>query len=1054
MSAAPEAGMIDEGTVRSFVKMLHDAAASALKGASDPGVLQLDFLHPNGGAMQTVRFPIGAVDAMADSAISAASNGLNVYVEGRTVDTRASAGRGKANATRGVFAFVDDSDGEKGKAGDLKLSPTWSVESSPGNCHNWLLLDRALTPEQAEPLGRALRAWIGSDSATAKLTQPYRVAGTPNYPDAKKRARGRVVSPTRILSVAGPVWSATDLAGVVPAAPEKATAHVPGGRSGATSSTVEDLAADTGEDRSGRFYDAIRAAVRAGMLPADVEDVFRRYQDGCASKYLKPYDRLADEIARAWAKVAATVEDEAEAVAAGIEPTYPDHSVPVDEARAAVRKTLEDHLAVGPGVRAVRVSTGVGKTQAAAELVAADVVRRRALEDVRPVLYAVPTHKLGGEVEALFEAGGVSARVFRGRTAPDPDMPDTGRLMCLDPEAVELALSLGAPVSTTCCKGKHPTTGTPVTCPFFTECAYQNQLRDKPGVWVVAHDLLFRAQAALGEVAAVVVDEGFWQAGIKAPGKGMTLDEVGASPPLGAAWLDDVAADLAAYRSKLAAALRRQEELGGVARRHLVAGGIDYELCSKANQAEWKLKAIAEMWPGMPMQARRNAAAAAGRSRRTGAYSAIWHAARELLAQEDVSAVSGRLILAEGKAEEDEGAVRVVRTRGLREVSSAWDEAPTFIMDATLPSLEILRRFYPDAEVVADIEAKAPHATVRQVLGAPVSANKLMRSEVGRNREAIRRAVLLRFVDAGRCPTLVIAQKDMADWLRESGLPDGIEAAHFNAIAGLDGFKGVRLLIVIGRTMPNVIEVEAAAGAITGLEVVKTAQPEKGPRWYDRTPLALRMADGSGYPVNGDRHPDATAEAVRWQIAEAEVMQAIGRARAVNRTAANPVTIEVWNDLVLPLTVNEVMPWEQVPAGYEADMVTDGMGLLSPADMAACWPRVWANARAAKDWIRRTTGVHLPIERLLYRGMHPCGASDADRPRPAPFRYQHAGERQRWRRGWYLPDVIGEPCAWLETRLGTTLARFEYLPDEEVETAGEPATGDAVDHSDGERSAA
>ncbi|MGI4764667.1 MAG: hypothetical protein ACRYGP_06340 [Janthinobacterium lividum] len=42
---------------------------------------------------------------MADSAISAASNGLNVYVEGRTVDVRASAGRGKSDATRGVFAL-------------------------------------------------------------------------------------------------------------------------------------------------------------------------------------------------------------------------------------------------------------------------------------------------------------------------------------------------------------------------------------------------------------------------------------------------------------------------------------------------------------------------------------------------------------------------------------------------------------------------------------------------------------------------------------------------------------------------------------------------------------------------------------------------------------------------------------------------------------------------------------------------------------------------------------------------------------------------------------
>ncbi len=91
MSPAPEAGMIDPGTVRVFCRMIHDAAAHALNGAIDPGMLQLDFLHPNGGNMQTVRFPIGAADAMADSAISAASNGLNVYVEGRTVDVRASA---------------------------------------------------------------------------------------------------------------------------------------------------------------------------------------------------------------------------------------------------------------------------------------------------------------------------------------------------------------------------------------------------------------------------------------------------------------------------------------------------------------------------------------------------------------------------------------------------------------------------------------------------------------------------------------------------------------------------------------------------------------------------------------------------------------------------------------------------------------------------------------------------------------------------------------------------------------------------------------------------
>ena len=278
------------------------------------------------------------------------------------------------------------------------------------------------------------------------------------------------------------------------------------------------------------------------------------------------------------------------------------------------------------------------------------------------------------------------------------------------------------------------------------------------------------------------------------------------------------AADIAAWRSKMAAALRAQEAPGGVARRTLVAGGIDVELCTKANQAEWRIKDRAKVWPGMDRIARRAAAKAADGVVRTRTFSAVWTAARELLQHDDEDAVSGRLVLGETPTDDGFGKTRVVRTHGLKAVLERFADVPTFIMDATLPGVEILRKFYPGVEIVADIEATTPHATVRQVLGAPTSAGKLMRSEVGRNREAVRRAVLLRFVEAGRCPTLVIAQKDIAEWLRKAGLPFGLEVAHFNAIAGLDGFKGVRLLIVIGRTMPNVVEVEATSGAITGLE--------------------------------------------------------------------------------------------------------------------------------------------------------------------------------------------------------------------------------------------
>ena len=98
----------------------------------------------------------------------------------------------------------------------------------------------------------------------------------------------------------------------------------------------------------------------------------------------------------------------------------------------------------------------------------------------------------------------------------------------------------------------------------------------------------------------------------------------------------------------------------------------------------------------------------------------------------------------------------------------------------------------------------------------------------------------------------------------------------------------MRLLITIGRTLPNVIEVEAYAGALTGIEPVKTAAAGKGPRWFDRVMRGIRLKDGTGYAVEGDLHPDPMAEAVRWQICEGELVQAIGRARGVNRTACDP----------------------------------------------------------------------------------------------------------------------------------------------------------------------
>jgi hypothetical protein len=47
-------------------------------------------------------------------------------------------------------------------------------------------------------------------------------------------------------------------------------------------------------------------------------------------------------------------------------------------------------------------------------------------------------------------------------------------------------------------------------------------------VWILAHQGLFQLHGAVGEIAGVIIDEGFWQARVwpSKPGRGLTLNEI------------------------------------------------------------------------------------------------------------------------------------------------------------------------------------------------------------------------------------------------------------------------------------------------------------------------------------------------------------------------------------------------------------------------------------------------------------------------------------------------------------------------------------------------
>jgi RepB DNA-primase from phage plasmid len=183
---------VDEDTVREFVTIISEHADELAKSNGKSGVLQLTRLSPIDGKLVPSRFKLDDIDGMVRAAVADANAKHNVYIEGRTVrsDLRGAA-RGPLADTEFVFGLVIDADHDKGKEGAITVRPSLTIETSPGNSHYWYLLTQPLAAGPAKTLGNAIRVAVGADHDTGVVSQPYRVAGTPNFPSKAKRARHR-----------------------------------------------------------------------------------------------------------------------------------------------------------------------------------------------------------------------------------------------------------------------------------------------------------------------------------------------------------------------------------------------------------------------------------------------------------------------------------------------------------------------------------------------------------------------------------------------------------------------------------------------------------------------------------------------------------------------------------------------------------------------------------------------------------------------------------------------------------------------------------------------
>jgi len=305
----------DSREVREFITTLAAQAKAATKDLSDSGVWQMILVHPSTEGVGAIyRYALDdpkLIERMTSDAVAASESGHNVYIEGRTV-RRGLGGkqRGGLNDTVAVFALVVDSDADKNKAWSPTVPTSLAVETSPGNTHFWLFLENAVDADTGKALGDRLRAATNADSDTGNVCQPYRVAGTSNYPNKTKLERGRVITPTRSLGFdPETLWTPERFEQdfPAPAEPIRDGTSSEGGTGPADESSIP---ADTlriiregvedDADRSYVFYNVVRALKEDGWALTGIITLLDRYPKGIASKYR---GRLQREVERIWAKL-------------------------------------------------------------------------------------------------------------------------------------------------------------------------------------------------------------------------------------------------------------------------------------------------------------------------------------------------------------------------------------------------------------------------------------------------------------------------------------------------------------------------------------------------------------------------------------------------------------------------------------------------------------------------------------------------------------------------------------------------------------------------------
>ena len=139
------------------------------------------------------------------------------------------------------------------------------------------------------------------------------------------------------------------------------------------------------------------------------------------------------------------------------------------------------------------------------------------------------------------------------------------------------------------------------------------------------------------------------------------------------------------------------------------------------------------------------------------------------------------------------------------------------------------------------------------------------------------------------------------------------------------------------------------------------------------------------------RRPDRWREKLRWQVCEASIIQAVGRARAGRRRPGEPLDIHLWTDVPVPeLGTGDPRAVERSEhrVSMALMLATEGVWLESLTDAELAYRGLVKAATLKQERWRRGGGDAVSSAALKSVRYRRCGTGHFRQPRRLPERHR------------------------------------------------------------------